>query len=263
MGFIGSKKSRLNYREYGSGSRVIFGFHGYGQNNDTFHPIKGAKLYSFDLPFHGQSSWENSNYPLSREWINNAFTKFLKENNIEKFSLLGFSLGCKFTQGILLEFPDRVENLYWIAPDGVYQNFWYMVATKFPGNYVYRLLILSAPGILLILSRLANKLGFIPDSAYKLSKSQLQDPEKRLRVYNTWMVTKKLSFSINTINQLLNKYSIETNIFLGTKDKIIDGKKVKKRMSNAKKIHITQMDRNHFNLLDDSLKSIEELVMQD
>src|SRR5690242_12625904 len=92
--------STLFYERKGNGRKTLLLFHGFGQDHATFNPLMEQlkdeyTFYSFDLYFHGKSNWTNGEVPLEKHEWKNIINAFLKENSIEEFALLGFSLGGK------------------------------------------------------------------------------------------------------------------------------------------------------------------------
>ncbi|MEQ1588528.1 MAG: alpha/beta hydrolase, partial [Cyclobacteriaceae bacterium] len=107
------KNSSLAYQKSGHGEKSLLLFHGFGQHHKIFETLTEAlsphyTLYAFDLFFHGQSKWEDET-PLEKKMWREIMLQFLTENKIERFSVLGFSLGGKFTLATLELFPDRIE----------------------------------------------------------------------------------------------------------------------------------------------------------
>ncbi|MDB5273031.1 MAG: alpha/beta hydrolase, partial [Chitinophagaceae bacterium] len=94
-------KACLHYRQYGKGSSVLLCFHGYGQDHDVYRELEtlyGSKytIYSFDLFYHGQSFWHNKTQPLEKEDWSAIMADFFAIQKINRFSLVGYSMGSRF-----------------------------------------------------------------------------------------------------------------------------------------------------------------------
>ncbi|HEY5824200.1 MAG TPA: hypothetical protein VIT44_07545, partial [Cyclobacteriaceae bacterium] len=63
------KNATLHYIKSGSGPKSLLLFHGFGQDHRSFDDLTIVlageyTLYSFDLFFHGESSWRNDEEPM-------------------------------------------------------------------------------------------------------------------------------------------------------------------------------------------------------
>ncbi len=139
----------LHYSLTGKGKKVLLAFHGYGQTKLHFRHIAKQlsgqyTLYTFDLFFHGKSIWPFKDNPLTKNFLAGMMSAFLEKEKINQFSLMGFSMGGKMVLSLLEQFPDRVEQLILIAPDGIKTSFWYSLAT-YPGwtKQYFRSLVIS------------------------------------------------------------------------------------------------------------------------
>ncbi|MBY0424299.1 MAG: alpha/beta hydrolase, partial [Cytophagales bacterium] len=98
MGIFKYKQAEFHYWVYGHGPNTVLAFHGYGQTKDAYFGISKAlganfKVISFDLFFHGGSSWNAGDSPIQREFLSEALESFLAQLTIHRFSLMGFSMG--------------------------------------------------------------------------------------------------------------------------------------------------------------------------
>src|SRR5436190_11038806 len=114
------KKAQLHYSEFGRGNKVLICFHGFGQTSVHFHEMEDVfkeeyKIYSFDLFYHGKSFWHDKDTPLSKDFWRELMQKFILEKNIDRFSLLGFSMGGKFVLATLEKFSAKIDKIILIA----------------------------------------------------------------------------------------------------------------------------------------------------
>src|SRR5690606_39104218 len=132
--FIHYRRNLLHYVKAGNGKHPLLVFHGFGQDHTLYVPLLrslSAKytLYIVDLFFHGKSEWNEGERPLEKSAWAGIMKVLLQEQNISRFSILAYSLGGKFALAMLEEFPDRIEKLFLVAPDGIKTSFWYSMAT--------------------------------------------------------------------------------------------------------------------------------------
>jgi len=68
---IQAEGATLVYRKSGSAKKTLLLFHGFGQDHTAFDAIDTLNelytCYSFDLFFHGQSTWANDDNPISKK----------------------------------------------------------------------------------------------------------------------------------------------------------------------------------------------------
>src|SRR5690349_5025567 len=108
----------------------MLAFHGFGQGKEAFSTFGEAlssdyTLYSFDLFFHGKSEWNYEEEPLEKEFWSEIIQRFLKEQDIRSFSVVGYSMGGKFALATVEAFPTHVKEVYLLAPVGIWISPWY------------------------------------------------------------------------------------------------------------------------------------------
>lgn len=205
-------------------------FHGYGQDSSVFKGIDG---YSFDLFFHGKSVWPKGEEPLEKSEWKELISEFLEKNKIQKFRVLGFSMGGKFAMATLEAFPDRVTEIILLAPDGVKTSTWYSLATyPIALRNVFKSMIANHSRFRRIASA-SKKLGLIDKGVLRFVETQMDSEEKRKRVYHSWVVFRHLEFDLAKIKELINKNNIGLRLFVGRYDKIIRPENMKRLTTNV------------------------------
>lgn len=254
----------LGYSKAGSGSQPLLIFHGFGQDHAVFNALVeelGEKftLYSFDLFFHGQSDWPFDEVPLSKSYWKDLFDHFLNENKLQSFSLMGFSLGGKFALATLEAFPEKIKSIFFLAPDGIKTNFWYILAT-YPLllRIVFKKMIVH-PGLFLSFIKMARSLGLIDQGVIRFAQSQMDTEEKRRRVYYSWVVFRQLKFDMKTIAAIINANEIQTHIFIGKYDKIITASDMNRLVSKLQIPNLQLLDTGHNGVISQSLKILRNM----
>lgn len=109
--------------------------HGYGaglaffyRNYDALSRVPGWKLWSLDLLGYGRSTRPNFTIHAkdaegkineAEDWFIDALEEWRKERGIERFTLLGHSLGGYLSFRYALKYPDRVNKLLMASPVGI------------------------------------------------------------------------------------------------------------------------------------------------
>lgn len=111
----------LHVEVIGKGFPLVL-LHGWGQSSQALKPLAEllshqSKVILVDLPGFGRSStptnaWSTQDYA-------HYIAKFLKEQGIEKFDLLGHSFGGKISISLASLYPNRVRQLILIASAGL------------------------------------------------------------------------------------------------------------------------------------------------
>jgi len=259
------KNSILAFRKSGHGEKVLLLFHGFGQNKQIFNELAHAvddqyTLYAIDLFFHGNSQWSEGEVALEKkEWLE-IMIQFLAENKIDRFSLLGFSLGGKFALATLELFPIRIDQLFLLAPDGIKTNFWYSLAT-YPLllRRFFKSMILK-PGRLHGLTSVFHTLHLVDNGLLRFAQSQMDTQEKRERVYYSWVVFRHLKFEMKNIALMLEKHAIQLTLIVGKHDKIITPETMHELLRYVKNHQLIVLDTGHNGVIDGSISVLRKLA---
>jgi len=218
----------LAYSKHGNKEEIICLFHGFGQDRHIFNSwlpelTKKYTVYAFDLFYHGESTRKYG--ALSKkEWKEN-FDEFLIENNIDKFSVLGFSLGGRFATATAVTFQDRLDHLYLLAPDAIYLTPWFHAAT-FPGlKMIFKYYMLRPKRMERLILR-SVKFGIVSKYIAEFVKRELSDAENQKRVYISWNHFKPLGYSHRQLRKHLKGSSFKKTLIIGSKDFVIPPRKI-------------------------------------
>lgn len=256
-------KARLHYSRFGEGDRIILLFHGFGQSGTHFQHLAKAlghkyTVYIFDLFYHGNSFWNNGDEPLTKAKWAEIIGAFIKKNNIKKFSMAGFSLGAKFVLATLEAFPKRVNEIIFIAPDGIKTNFWYSLATYPPLLRKYFKSLIVKPKSFYWLLSFLNKLNLMDKGILKFATSQMNTVKKRRRVYYAWVVFRKLKFNMVEIAAIINDNDIKVIMYLGAYDRIITEKNMSGLLNKLNYCKLEILKAGHNSLVGAVAKRLSE-----
>lgn len=258
------KYTTLSYQKSGHGKKVLLLFHGFGQNKLIFDELAHTleeqyTLYAIDLFFHGHSQWNLGEVALEKkEWLE-IMTQFLAENKIERFNILGFSLGGKFALATLELFPTRIDQLILLAPDGIKTNFWYSLAT-YPLLFrkFFKSMIVK-PGRLNALTSILYKLRVVDKGLLRFAEFQMDTEEKRERVYYSWVVFRHLKFDMKKIAKILQKHAIRLTLIVGKHDKIITTENMQRLLRHVQDYQLKILDTGHNGVIDGSIAILKKL----
>jgi pimeloyl-ACP methyl ester carboxylesterase len=221
---------KVHFHEYGSGDKPMLAFHGYGMTGKQFHVLKSSILtkyhvYGFDHFFHGESALEGWTEKQIRNGMPKAMVKsyldeWFKAYGKQKISLMAYSIGANLALILLEEYPDLIDEIILMAPDGlsVYKGFHFLLHQP-TGKYFFRRVTKSkwlAPWLLKTL----KKTRFIDDSLYNIAYNEIDTEQKRLDVYYTLNLIRLLKPDTEKIINLINQHKITCTLIFGRDDQL-------------------------------------------
>jgi pimeloyl-ACP methyl ester carboxylesterase len=219
--------SRLHYTVFGTGSRLLLCFHGYGESAGSFAFLNELLTREFtvvaiDMPFHGGTQWrgEASLEPMdllaALERLINGFPRLQKG-----WWLLGYSMGGRVALQLLELAPEKIRRVVLLAPDGLHVNAWYWLSTQtLAGNYVFRR-TMTRPAWLFLLLRAGNRLKLVNPSLFKFTSHYIDNEEARQQLYARWMAMRAFSPGLPAIARLVRDHKIPVELLYGSFDRII------------------------------------------
>lgn len=254
----------LFYQKTGTGNKVVIWFHGFGQQHQVFDKILNSLQgdythYSFDLFFHGNSRWV-SDSPIARKDLHELFQQFLTEHNIISFSVVAFSIGCRFAFALTERFPDRIQNLVLLAPDGIQFRFWYWLATypAFSRKIFQR--IVTRPTFWHRLLSFLEITHLIDKKLLRFAQRQMDGQQKREQVYNTWVNFRHLETNARALSRLAIANRFSLTLIAGSRDRLVPASLVEKLKRSIPTAQLHVFDTNHNDLIGMSRETIFKVL---
>jgi pimeloyl-ACP methyl ester carboxylesterase len=253
--FISFQEGTLAYTKAGSGKNPLLLFHGFGQTKRAFEDLVEVlgthyTLYSFDLFFHGESTWNLNEQPLHKITWKEMMAKFLQAHAIDAFSVMGFSMGGKFALVTLEAFPEKVKEIFLLAPDGIKTSFWYSLAT-YP--LAFRKLfksMINHPGRFHAIATNAHRLRIIDRGLLRFTELQMNTFEKRQRVYLSWVVFRHLTVHLPKVATLVRQYDVKLTLLVGRYDKVITARNMNRLTRQLYKYRFEIVEAGHNDLIE-------------
>ena len=255
----------IEYLSYGTGDDVIFCFHGFGSKADDFEMFISQlqphqKLISINLFAHEQSIFPAERIgkkPLEQlEW-KGLFEAFLATLNVERFHLLGYSMGGRVSLMILQLMHEKVKSVLLLAPDGLKINLLYRFASETrPGRKLYLSIIENPQGLFRTVKWL-NKFGLLSNKLHHFVHVHLDTLEKRWQVHDAWLIYSKMFPDLKTVGAIIRNSGIKFNMIFGQTDSVITpklGYKFSSIIGSEKHLHL--VDSGHRLLNDDTIQFI-------
>jgi len=227
--FISFRSSRIHYSSWGSGSRILFAFHGYGESAASFAFLERSlgrdfTIIALDMPFHGETEWQEPQLffdPRDLVALLESIAAGFSHRMPLQWDLLGYSMGGRVALQILGLAPQRIGRLVLLAPDGLFVNPWYALATRTAaGNRFFRW-TMKRPAWLFLLMRTGNRLGLVNPSLYKFAAHYIDDDAVRDALYTRWTVMRGFRPRLGLIAGLIREQEIPVVLLYGSYDRII------------------------------------------
>ncbi len=224
------KQYEVSYEKWGHGKEVLIAFHGFGQQASVFSNIAPAledrfTVYACSLFYHGESKIPDHippGEPLPPEFFKEGVLEFCRQHQIEKFSLMGYSLGGRLVLKLLEMIPERIQSLLLLAPDGVKKSRWYYFATHhFIGKRLFRRVVYK-PRLFFSLVKIFRAIGIVKEKMKKFVYSQFSEKENRLKILHVWNTYSIITPSVRKVKATIKEHQIKTLIFTGTYDPVLN-----------------------------------------
>ncbi|MDB5249554.1 MAG: alpha/beta hydrolase [Segetibacter sp.] len=225
--YITQNNSTIHYRKFGDGPKLLFCFHGYGREADTFSFLERrlGNLYTIvaiDIPFHGQTEW-NDELIVKPKYLQQTLLQIrssLKKENL-KFSLLGFSMGGRIALYLTQLMADQVERLVLLAPDGLNFNFWrWLGSDTWLGNKILHYTI-HHPSCALWILKKAEDWKVIHRSMANYVRFYIEDEEYRFILYHRYISMRKFKPTLSKLKQFIRQFRIPVKMMFGSFDRVI------------------------------------------
>jgi pimeloyl-ACP methyl ester carboxylesterase len=243
------RSSKVHYCWFGTGEKIIFCFHGYGETKESFRVLEKDldpeyTVIAIDLPFHGQTQWHEGLHFSTADLL--AITEALHTKHgaaNSRLTLVGYSMGGRVALQLLQLIPQNIEKLVLLAPDGLKVNFWYWLATQtFIGNRLFAY-TMKHPAWFFSLLQAGNRLKLINQSVLKFTRFYIHDTTVRRQLYERWTGMRAIKPDLALIKKLIHANRLPVRLLYGQYDRIIRherGEKFRKGIESFCTLHIIQ-----------------------
>jgi len=226
--FVSSGGYSWEYFIFGKGPEILFAFHGFDNDANDFRIFeedfgKEYTIVAVNLFFHGKSDTpsHHAEDEFDTKHLLELFNNLLFDLSCERFSFLGFSLGGRIILELIQYYAERIDRVLLLAPDGLKISKWYRFITDtYLGKRLFKRVVYRAEGALQI-AKFLNSIGVVREKQYRFALSNFDTMEKRKKVYNVWMIFRKILPDPVAVGEALSKYQIPVDIYFGSRDTII------------------------------------------
>ncbi len=292
--FIAYKNSTIHYCVCGNGLKLLFCFHGYGEEAENFTVLeptlgKDYTIIAMDMPFHSKTEWkEGLNFTVDDltaimgdiveriSDIQNEISNSVPPPPFRaaragtnggrgldvRFSLLGYSMGGRIALELLQKIPTVIERAVLVAPDGLHKNLWYRFATQtFLGKKLFKYVMFQQQEKLWVLD-VAEKYKLAHAGLLKIVRHYTDKPDDRKALYCRWLVMRAFKPALPLVKKIVKQYNIPVRFLFGRFDNIILSKRADIFKEDTANVQIHIIDAGHRLLQEKYIPSISALFYQ-
>lgn len=212
--------------------------------------------YLFDLPFHGKSEVEE--LIITKEIWKEYLSEFLQENQIQNFSIICFSMGGRFGLATLEAFSERIEEAILLAPDGITEDPFYVLATRFGFTRKIFKYVVNHQHKFHGFANMLASIGITDHSVVKFAKMMVDSSEKREQLIKAWVGFHQLRFDMKNLTQLINNQEITMRIFMGKYDKLLPIQNVYPLTKHLENKELIILESSHARLVDKTTEFLKK-----
>lgn len=224
-GFICWKGFTAHYVQIGNGPTPMLAFPGFHRECHDFNVFKSSlgekfTIYAFDLFYHGQSEILDSTHPFDEQELKTMVDMLCQLQKIDRFALMGYSLGGKIALSVYQYFAIRVTDLYLFAPYGLKPNkllnqmeSWALAKKAFHH-------LIRNPGLFFVAINLLRSLRILEKRRHEFLQHQMESEHRRRMLFNTWLCYKSIKPDIQLISKKLEVSTTKIKLFYGSLDPV-------------------------------------------
>lgn len=230
-------------------------FHGYGMHGKQFlklEPALGEKytFIGFDLFFHKetklhQQSLYNIKQPISKQDFGKLIAEFCEHEQINRFSILGYSMGSHYATVVVEELGARVDEYIIAAPSSIEPGklVRFFVKNK-TGNKLLEKLTQSQKALINMLN-VSKWLGLVDDVGRNILYKEIDTPELRFNFYACFTYLKLLETDEDKLIRTLTEQNIRSIFIFGKRDVMYPPKIGNVFFAKLKKAEVIILDQDH------------------
>jgi pimeloyl-ACP methyl ester carboxylesterase len=248
----------------GKGEHLLIALHGYGQSSAVFNHIaelleEQYTLLGIDLAFHGDQTDFQTGFLFNREYASGWLDAILSQTGKKSIGIMGYSIGGRIAISLASWFPDKISELWLIAPDGLPVSKSYQLLTgNWLGVFIFKRFV-ESPGITFAILNAFEKLKFMQKKVIDFYLAQIQSLTKRKQLFDTWMAYRELIPNRRNLYKLSRSGKLPVTCILGKFDVVIRPKKTRralvKTLPNAQ---IIELEIGHNLLSEKAMRKLSE-----
>lgn len=204
-------------------------FHGFGMHGKQFRELEselGNKytFWGFDLFFHKATKLKDQSLDtvktgLTKRALASLIMEFCNAQNIDRFSVIGYSMGTHYATTIAEELPEMINEYIVAAPSSIKPGniIRFFSRSKF-GNKIIEKVSLSKDAMVKLLN-MCKRVRFIDAEGHEILLKEIETYELRFNLYASLTYLRFLTTDEAKLIYALNKHPIRSIFIFGRRDK--------------------------------------------
>jgi pimeloyl-ACP methyl ester carboxylesterase len=245
----------LHYYKFGKGPKNMLCFHGFGMHGKQFKLLEANlgsnyTFYGFDLFFHKETKLKNQSIEvikkgLSKQELAGIIADFCAHENIDRFSVIGYSMGSHYATAITEQMPGRIDEYIVAAPSSMNPGRLIRFFSKNrAGNKILEKLTSSEKALINMLNFL-KRMCILDHKGHQILSREFGTADLRLNFYACFTYLRYLETNEPHLMQVLEKNNISCIFIFGKKDLMFPPHIGKKFIASLKRAEVIILDDNH------------------
>lgn len=245
-------------------------FHGYGMHGKQFislEPALGGKytFIGFDLFFHKETrlhdqSLSNIKNPITKKAFANLITEFCEYEGIDRFSVIGYSMGTHFATVVVEELGERVDEYIVAAPSSINPGLLIRAFSKYKlGNKLLEKLTKSERALINMLN-FSKRVGLIDNVGRDILYKEIDTPELRFNFYASFTYLRLFETDEDKLIQTLVEQNIRSIFIFGKRDAMYPPRIGTKFLNKLPKAEVIILDKDHEMIDNDFVAALTGLL---
>jgi len=252
----------LHYLEGGVGEKLLFCFHGYGNNCSLFESFVPAlqneyRIIAIDLPFHHKTHWRQSK--MSPDELMQFIRHMMHQYGASSFDVLGYSIGGRLCLCLLQYYPQLVRRCILLASDGLVPNKAYELLTR-TGAGIGLFKSFAKHTVYLRFIKWIHAAGMLPEKKYRFVMNHVHDKRSRLLLYKRWVSLSDFIPNFQLIQSGAAQHAIAVEIFMGKYDTIIPLRNAHQFMKYVPQASLHVLSKGHRLIDNNTILKVAKMV---
>jgi len=246
-------------------------FHGYGMHGKQFIPLEESlgnqyTFFGFDLFFHKETklhdqSLEAIKTPITKKALAEFITDFCYHEHINRFSVLGYSMGTHYATVVTEEMGNRIDEYIVAAPSSINPGFLIKLFGKNRlGNKLLEKLTMSEKAMINMLN-MSTKFGFIDEVGRDILYKEINTPELRFSFYACFTYLRLLETDEDKLIHTLLEQNIRSIFIFGERDAMYPPRIGDKFLNKLPRAEVIVLDKNHEMIDKDFVTTLSGLLV--
>jgi pimeloyl-ACP methyl ester carboxylesterase len=261
----------LHYYKFGDGPKTMLCFHGYGMHGKQFKLLEGTlgstyTFYGFDLFFHKETKLKDQSLPTVKRGITKmdlaaSIKDFCEYAAIERFSVIGYSMGTHYATIVTEEMPERINEFIVAAPSSLEPGKLIRFFSKNKtGNKILEKFALNEKALVNLLI-LFERLRLINKEEYKILFGEIGTAELRFNFYACFTYLRFLETDEDRLLKALEEHNIKSIFIFGKRDKSFPPKIGDKFIPRLKNAEVVILNEGHEMIKKDFVAALTSLLL--